>query len=51
MIRYVTIVVDDYDVAIAYYTQVLAYVVREDVTMTPHKRWVVVGSADGRGVD
>jgi uncharacterized glyoxalase superfamily protein PhnB len=49
MIRYVTIVVDDYDTAITYYTQVLAYVVREDVALTPHKRWVVVGSADGQG--
>ena len=49
MIRYVTIVVDDYDAAIAYYTQMLNYVVREDTTLTPHKRWVVVGSADGQG--
>jgi predicted enzyme related to lactoylglutathione lyase len=49
MIRYVTIVVDDYDTAIAYYTQVLNYVVREDVALTPHKRWVVIGSADGQG--
>ena len=49
MIRYVTIVVDDYDIAITYYTQVLAYVVREDVALTPHKRWVVIGSADGQG--
>jgi uncharacterized glyoxalase superfamily protein PhnB len=49
MIRYVTIVVDDYDVAIAYYTQMLNYVVREDTVLTPHKRWVVIGSADGQG--
>jgi len=49
MIRYVTIVVDEYDAAITYYTQLLKYVVREDVALTPHKRWVVIGSADGQG--
>lgn len=49
MIRYVTIVVDDYDGAIDYYTQLLAYVVREDSALTPSKRWVVIGSADGHG--
>lgn len=49
MIRYVTIVIDDYDTAIAYYTQLLNYVVREDVALMPHKRWVVIGSADGLG--
>jgi uncharacterized glyoxalase superfamily protein PhnB len=49
MIRYVTLVVDDYDNAITYYTSVLNYVVREDVALTATKRWVVVGSADGTG--
>ncbi|MFZ9859096.1 MAG: VOC family protein [Roseiflexaceae bacterium] len=49
MIRYVTIVVDDYDIAIDYYTQLLKYVVREDSVLTPSKRWVVIGSADGQG--
>lgn len=49
MIRYVTIVVDDYDRAIHYYTQLLAYVVREDSALSAHKRWVVVGPADGQG--
>ena len=49
MIRYVTIVVDNYDAAIAYYTRLLDYVVREDTTLSANKRWVVVGSADGQG--
>lgn len=49
MIRYVTLVVDDYDKAITYYTALLNYVVREDMVMTATKRWVVIGSADGTG--
>jgi predicted enzyme related to lactoylglutathione lyase len=49
MIRYVTIVVDNYDAAIAYYTRLLDYVVREDTSVNDNKRWVVVGSADGQG--
>ena len=38
---YVAIVVDDYDRAIAYYTQKLGFTLVED-TPQPGKRWVVV---------
>lgn len=45
----VTIVVPDYDEAIAYYTAVCGFVVQADRTLDAHKRWVVIGPADGRG--
>lgn len=45
----VTIVVPDYDEAIAYYTAVCAFVVHTDRVLDAHKRWVVIGPADGRG--
>jgi catechol 2,3-dioxygenase-like lactoylglutathione lyase family enzyme len=38
----VTIVVRDYDEAIAYYTQQLGFELVEDTPLTNHKRWVVV---------
>ncbi|WP_293760252.1 VOC family protein [uncultured Aquitalea sp.] len=41
---YVAIVVDDYDRAIAYYTQKLGFTLLED-TPQPGKRWVVVTPA------
>jgi len=43
----VTIVVDDYDVAIAWYTGNLGMTVLEDFPVGPGKRWVVVGNPDG----
>lgn len=46
---YVTIVVNDYDQAIAYYTQVLNFVVYEDRPLSPGKRWVLIGPASQRG--
>lgn len=49
MIRYVTIVIDDYDTALAYYTRLLEYEVREDITISDTKRWVVIGPAHGAG--
>ena len=42
----VTLVVADYDPAIAWYTGQLGFVVRQDVDQG-HKRWVVVGPASG----
>lgn len=48
-IGYVTIVVDDYDQAIAYYTQVLNFVVYEDRPLGPGKRWVLIGPATHNG--
>lgn len=38
----VTLVVRDYDEAIAYYTQVLGFVLCEDVPLGEGKRWVTV---------
>ncbi|MCW0411203.1 VOC family protein [Xanthomonas sacchari] len=44
----VTLVVADYDEAIAWYTGKLGFQVLEDVDQG-HKRWVVVGPCDARG--
>lgn len=38
----VALVVDDYDAAIAYYTEILGFQLREDVALGEDKRWVVV---------
>ena len=46
---YVTIVVSDYDHAIAYYTNVLDFVVYEDRPMGPGKRWVLIGPTNRHG--
>ncbi|MCX6015380.1 MAG: VOC family protein [Chloroflexales bacterium] len=46
---HVTIVVNDYDHAIDYYTCVLDFVVYEDRLLTPGKRWVLIGPAHRRG--
>lgn len=49
-LRLTTLLVDDYDRAIAYYTGTLGFELREDTPIAPDKRWVVVappGSAAG----
>jgi uncharacterized glyoxalase superfamily protein PhnB len=38
----IAIVVDDYDAAIAHYTQDLGFELLEDSELTPDKRWVVI---------
>lgn len=38
----ITILVNDYDEAIAFYTRTLGFRLVEDTPMTPTKRWVVV---------
>jgi catechol 2,3-dioxygenase-like lactoylglutathione lyase family enzyme len=46
----ITIVVDDYDKAIEYYTSTLRFVLIEDTQLTDTKRWVVIappGSTNG----
>lgn len=48
-IALVTLVVADYDEAIAWYTGKLGFQLLEDVDQGD-KRWVVVGPADGSGV-
>jgi len=42
----VTVLVDDYDEAIAFYVGKLGFTLREDTPLTPDKRWVVVGPHD-----
>ena len=42
-ISLISIVVDDYDSAKQYYTEVLGFYEFEDTVMGPNKRWVVVG--------
>ena len=41
-IGHITLVVRDYDEAIAFYTEKLGFVVVEDRPLTPEKRWVLV---------
>jgi catechol 2,3-dioxygenase-like lactoylglutathione lyase family enzyme len=41
-LAYLALVVDDYDTAIAYYTNVLGFDLIEDTPREAHKRWVVV---------
>lgn len=38
----ITLVVDDYDVAIKHYVNELGFTLVEDTVLTPEKRWVVV---------
>ena len=47
MIAAVTLVVADYDDAIAFYVGTLGFVLVEDTTLGEGKRWVVVAPADG----
>lgn len=46
----VTLVVRDYDEAIAYFTQALSFTLIEDTDMGGGKRWVVVSPDGGSGV-
>jgi len=47
MIRHVTLVVRDYDEAIAYFTQALGFVLLEDTRVSAEKRWVRVAPRGG----
>jgi len=51
MIAMITIVVKDYDDAIAYYTEVLGFELIEDTVLSVEKRWVVLApdGADDHG--
>ena len=46
---YVSLLIDDYDLAIDYFTRVLGFVVREDERLNEQKRWVVVAPSDEGG--
>ena len=43
----VTLVVRDYDEAIAWYVEKLGFTLHQDTRLRADKRWVVVGPADG----
>jgi len=38
----ITLLVDDYDKALSYYTELLDFELLEDTIMSPEKRWVVI---------
>ena len=42
----ITIVVDDYDVAIKHYVEDLSFMLIEDTALSPEKRWVVVAPSN-----
>jgi catechol 2,3-dioxygenase-like lactoylglutathione lyase family enzyme len=48
-ITLVTLVVRDYDEAIAFYVNTLGFTLIEDTPIDETKRWVVVGPSDGKG--
>jgi len=41
-IAHITLLVDDYDIAIDYYTRILNFVLVEDTRLSDTKRWVLV---------
>lgn len=45
----ITILVDDYDRAIAYFTDSLGFSLLEDSPLSPEKRWVVVAPSIDQG--
>jgi catechol 2,3-dioxygenase-like lactoylglutathione lyase family enzyme len=46
-LAHIALVVRDYDEALAYYTQVLGFILVEDTPLGPEKRWVLVAPAGG----
>src|SRR5688500_1488803 len=48
-IAHITLVVDDYDEAIRFYTEKLHFELIEDTPLTPTKRWVLVAPAGSPG--
>ena len=48
-LAYTTLLIDDYDRAIAYFTQVLGFQVRADERLSATKRWVVVAPSGAGG--
>jgi len=42
----ITIVVDDYDVAIKHYVKDLGFTLIEDTALSPEKRWIVVAPSN-----
>ena len=48
-LAYTSLLVPDYDQAIAFFTQVLRWQLLEDTPMSPDKRWVRVAAGDSGG--
>jgi len=48
-IAHISLVVDDYDEAIAFYTQILGFELLEDTAMSDTKRWVLVAPKGSGG--
>jgi catechol 2,3-dioxygenase-like lactoylglutathione lyase family enzyme len=48
-IAHITLVVDDYDRAIEFYTQKLGFDLLEDTTLSETKRWVLVAPKNSNG--
>ena len=48
-LAYTSLLVPDYDSAIAFFTQVLRWQLLEDTLMSPDKRWVRVSAGDAGG--
>lgn len=48
-IAYITLVVDDYDEAITFYTQKLGFDLLEDTVLSEKKRWVLVSPKNSTG--
>jgi catechol 2,3-dioxygenase-like lactoylglutathione lyase family enzyme len=46
-LAHIALVVDDYDKAIAYYTNVLGFQLIQDEELSESKRWVLVSPGDG----
>ena len=49
-IKYISLVVRDYDEAIAWYTQTLGFELIEDTALSETKRWVLVQPQGGQGM-
>ena len=51
-IAHISLIVDDYDKAIAFYTKKLDFTLQEDLKLDAHKRWVIVKpkGAQGTGI-
>ena len=47
LIATITLVVDDYDAAIAFYVGALGFTLRQDSALAPGKRWVTVAPPGG----
>lgn len=48
-IGYISLLVNDYDKAIAFYTEKLLFDLLEDITLSDKKRWVIIAPRDSTG--